>query len=124
MEVSKSLKKRINVKMCYNVGYPQYNNAKEDLLTIAQAPFIEKPIRNSFEFRLLTPKSTFSILPYLNDVYSDVLSYITKKFELLETSYNHLTERLKEFIESKFLKRIYNILIQITYTYLLKIDIY
>lgn len=99
--------------MCYNVGYPQYNNAKDDLLIIAQAPFMEKPIRNSFEFRLLTPKSTFSILPYLNDVYSDVLSYITKKFELLETSYNHLTERLKEFVESKFLKRTYNILIYI-----------
>ncbi|KAL6434284.1 hypothetical protein ACFW04_006012 [Cataglyphis niger] len=78
-------------------GYPQYNNAEDDLLTIAQAPFMEKPIKNSFEFRLLTPKS---ILPYLNDVYNDVQSYITKKFEFLETSYNYLTERLKEFVES------------------------
>lgn len=108
MEVSKSLKKRINVNMYYNIGYPQNNSAEKDLLTIAQAPFMEKPIRNSFEFRSLTPRSTYPILSYLNDAFSDIVSYITKKFELLETGYNHLTDRLKEFIKGKLLKRIYS----------------
>ncbi|CAL1679953.1 unnamed protein product [Lasius platythorax] len=78
-------------------GYPQYNNTERDLGTITQA-FIEKPIEDSFRARTLTlPR--FQILPYLNHAYNDTLTYITKKLELLETSYKELAERLKEFIE-------------------------
>ncbi|XP_070149136.1 eukaryotic translation initiation factor 4 gamma-like [Polyergus mexicanus] len=80
-------------------GYPQYNSAGKDLLTIAQTPFVEKPIKNSFKFRSLTPRSTYPILSYLNDAFNDILSYITKKFELLESGYTHLTYRLKEFVQ-------------------------
>lgn len=101
--------------MYFNVGYPQYNNTERDLGTITRA-FIEKPIEDSFRSRMLTlPR--FQILPYLNHAFNDTLTYIAKKLELLETSYKELAERLKEFIEGKFLKRIYNILIKHIFIY-------
>ncbi|KMQ96712.1 hypothetical protein RF55_2987 [Lasius niger] len=79
-------------------GYPQYNNTERDLGTITQA-FIEKPIEDSFRTSRTLTLPRFQILPYLNHAYNDTLTYITKKLELLETSYKELAERLKEFIE-------------------------
>ncbi|XP_029161964.1 uncharacterized protein LOC114933508 [Nylanderia fulva] len=75
-------------------GYPQYDNTEKNLRTIAEVP-IMKVSENSYWMFL--PR--FQILPYLNQAYHNVFTYISKKLELLEANYRELAERLKKYIE-------------------------
>lgn len=98
---------KINANIYYYLGSPTYNDAEKNLHTTQQA--VQIPFEESIEDAFVEFRSSRCF--YLYHLLEQRFIVILGRLESLEKNYQELAQHLKELIESKLLRCIYDILI-------------